>query len=151
MEEIKKTYHFIEVYLFENKLYVISRVELPPIYVWCAVNPVIEVTDFNSNNLALALESAKKKSKSHLDPSHADPTIKALDARKKEIRQILNQSLKQWSLLWNEEGSIDVRSEIPDKIYRGDMQWKTISKKTFSPPVSSQHIAQEIITQTEAK
>lgn len=147
MTEIKKTYHHVSIYLFNNTLYVMPWVELPPIFVWCAVHPLIEVADHSTKNLARVIDSAKEASKSHFDHAHADPNIKPLSGRKKEVRQIWNQATKLWSLWWKEDGSIDMSYEVPDKMYRGDMQWKIISKKTFSPPVSSQDIAQEILNQ----
>lgn len=147
MDEIKKTYHHVSVYLFNDTLYVIPSTELPPVFVWAAVNPVIEVIAYNIKNLAMAIDSAKEVSKSHFDPAHADPDIKHLDGRKD---QIWNHAKKLWSLWWKEDGSIDMSYEELDKMYRGDMQWKIISKKTFSPPVSSSDIAREILDQVKA-
>ena len=53
MTELKKTYHFVEIYLFDNTLYVIPHAELPPIFVWCSLQPLIEVADLDSKNLIL--------------------------------------------------------------------------------------------------
>lgn len=145
MTELPKIYHSVEVYLFDNKFYVIPQAALPPILLWGSVEPVIKITDYENKTLARALESAKETSKSRFDPAHADPSIKPLSGRKKEVRQIWNQSTKQWSLLWKEDGRVDLETLIPDKIYRGVMQWKIISKKTFNPPISLEDIAQEIL------
>ncbi len=144
MSEFKKTYHHIAIYLFNNTFHVIPWVELPPIFVWAAVSPVIKITDNNVKNLANAIDLAKETSKSHFDPAHADPTIQHLDGRK---YQVWNNAIKQWSIWWKEDDSVDLDFRHPDKMYRGDMQWKTISKKTFPPPASSFDIAQEILNQ----
>jgi len=147
MTELKKTYHFVEIYLFDNTLYVIPHAELPPIFVWCSVQPLIEVADLDSKNLTHAIESAKEASKSHFDPAHLDPNIKSLSGRKKEVHRIWNQGTKLWSLWWNEDGSIDMETLIPDKIYRGDMQWKIILKKSFNSSVPLEQIANEILNE----
>ncbi len=144
MTEIKKTYHHVSVYLFKGSLYVVPSVELPPIFVWAHVNPVVHLQSFSQEELTHAIDSSREASKSHFDPAHADANIKPWDGKK---RQVWNHAIKQWSLWWKEDGSIDMSTEIPDKMYRGDMQWNTISKKILSPPVSSQDIAQEILKQ----
>lgn len=144
MVNIKKTYHYVAIYLFNNTLYVIPFAECPPLFIWMAVNPVVTVTDYNVNNLATAINSAKEASKSRFDPASADSNIKPFHARKNPV---WNRATKSWSLLWKEDGNVDMRYETPDKMYRGTMQWKIISKKTFSPPISSPDIAQEILNQ----
>ncbi|MDO8571943.1 MAG: hypothetical protein Q7R79_04660 [bacterium] len=147
MTDLPKIYHSVEVYLFDNKFYVIPRAAVPPIFLWAAVEPIIEVTDYESKTLARALESAKEASKLHVDPAHPDSSIKPLEARKKEVRQILNQSTKQWSLLWKENGVIELETLTPDKTYRGTMQWKILSKKTFNLDAFLEDIAKEILSE----
>lgn len=146
MADLEKTYHYVEIYLFDNKFYVIPLAELPPIFVWCTVHPLIEVIDFDGKNLAHAINSAKEASISHFDPAHADPNIKTLNTGKKEVRRILDQSTKQWSLLWRGR-RIELRSEIPDKMYRGTMQWKIVTKKTLDSSEDLENIAKEILNQ----
>lgn len=147
MTELPEIYHSIEVYLFDNKLYVIPQAALPPILLWGSVEPVIEVADYESKTLAHAIESAKEMSKSRFDPAHADPNIKPLSGRKKEVRRIWNQSSKQWSLWWTEDGNINFETLVPDKMYRGGMQWRIFSKKTFHQDVSLEDVAKEILSQ----
>ncbi|MCL4382243.1 MAG: hypothetical protein M1575_02830 [Patescibacteria group bacterium] len=144
MVEIKKTYHHVSIYLFNRILYVVGSVELPPIFVWAHVNPVIKLQDFSIEKLSQAIDSAHIVSKSHFDPDHANLEIKPWDGEK---NRVWNHALKLWSLWWKEDGSVDMDTENPDKMYRGDMQWKTISEKTFSPPVSTKDIAREILKQ----
>lgn len=145
MAEIKKTYHHVATYLFNNTLYVVPWVERPPIFVWSAVNPVEKIQNFSKEKLADTIDAAKKVSKSHFDPAHANQEIKSWVGG--ESNQVWNHSTKLWSLWWNEDGSVDMDTQNPDKMYRGDMQWKTIFKKTFFPPISSSDIAKEILNQ----
>ncbi len=146
MNEFKKTYHHVSIYLFNKTLYVVASVELPPVFVWAHVNPVEKVQNFSKEKIARAIDSTREISKSHFDPAHANPEIKPWDGEK---NQVWNHATKLWSLWWKEDESVDIDTQNPDKMYRGDMQWKTVSKKTFPPPVSSQDIAQEILTQAQ--
>lgn len=148
MTNLKKTNHLVVVYLWGKTLFIVGSVELPPLFIWAEVNPVIKIQDFSIDKLALVIDSAKKVSKSRFDLAHANPDIKPWHG---EELTVWNNATKSWRIWWKADGTINIDSMKPDKIYKEQMEWKTVSEKIFSPPASSKDIAREIINQLKTK
>ncbi|MCL4382242.1 MAG: hypothetical protein M1575_02835 [Patescibacteria group bacterium] len=149
-EPIKKTAHLVLVYYFSDMFYVVGAVEMPPIFVWRQVNPIITVKNHNRDKLADAIGVARLISKSRFHPDHANPEIKPWDG---EHERVWNNSSKSWSIWWNEDGSVDMSLDEPYDPNEPDLgegkAWRSIkgAKKHLSPPVSTKDIAREILKQ----